>query len=70
MGQTARCLLRLGCVVERSGTDFTHTLQALLFSKRNRISPTNRSVCNAHRTESLVQYEYAYRYTPNIYIYI
>ncbi len=32
----------------------SHTLYALLFSKRNRISPTNRSVCNAHRTESLV----------------
>ncbi len=26
-GQTARCLLRrLGCVVERSGTDISHTL--------------------------------------------
>ncbi len=44
----------------------------LLFFKRNRISPTNRSVCNAHRTESLVpnvQYEYTYRYTPNTHTY-
>ncbi len=48
---------------------FTHF--KLLFSKRNRIRPMNRSVCNAackpkasYRT---VQYECACRYTPNNY---
>ncbi len=39
------------CVVECSGTDISH---AFLFSNHNRISPTNRLVCNAYRTESLV----------------
>ncbi len=72
-GQTARCLLRrLGCVVERSGTDISHTLS---FYFPNVIELVQRIVRFVMRTEPkassrTVQYEYTYRYTPNIYIYI
>ncbi len=52
--QHVACYAPLGCIVERSGTDISHTLSSFLF-QTNRISPTNRSVCNAHRTESLVR---------------
>ncbi len=70
-GQTARCLLRcLGCVVERSGTDISHTLS---FYFPNVIGLVQRIIRFVMRTEPkasyrTVQYEYAYRYTPNIYI--
>ncbi len=70
--QHVACYARLGCIVERSGTDISHTLSSFLF-QTNRISPTNRSVVMhtepkaSYRT---VQYEYAYHYTPIIYIYI
>ncbi len=67
-GQTARCLLRrLGCVVEHSGTDISHTLS---FYFSNVIGLVQRIVRFVMRTElkpsyRTVQYEYAYRYTPN-----
>ncbi len=74
-GQTACCLLRvwaalLSAVALRT-LYFTHF--KLFISKRNRISPTNRIVRFVMRTEPKasyrkVQYEYAYRYTPNRYI--
>ncbi len=68
-GQTARCRLRrLGCV-ERSGTDISHTLS---FYFPNIIGLVQRIVRFVMCTEPkasyrTVQYEYAYRYTPNIY---
>ncbi len=67
-GQTARCLLRrLGCVVERSGTDNSHTLS---FYFSNVIGLVQRIVRFVMRTEPkasyrTVQYEYMYRYTPS-----
>ncbi len=72
-GQTALCLLcRLGCVVEHSGTDISHTLS---FYFPDVIGLVQRIVRFVMRTEPkasyrTVQYEYVYRYTPNIYIYI
>ncbi len=68
-GQTAHCLLRrLGCVVERSGTDISHTLS---FYFPNVIGLVQRIFRFVMRTEPkasyrTVQYEYAYRYTPNV----
>ncbi len=60
-GQTARCLLcSFGCVFECSGTDISHT--KLLFSKCNRISPTNNLVCMLTEPKAsyqTIQYEYA-----------
>ncbi len=60
-GQTARCLLRrLGCVVERSGTDISHTL-SFYFPKV--MGLVQRIVRFVMRTEPkalyrTVQYEY------------
>ncbi len=73
-GQTACCLLHhLDCLVERSDSEniIFHTLEALLFSKFNGTSPTNRIVRFVMRTKlkasyRMVQYEYVYRYTPSL----
>ncbi len=70
-GQTARCLLRrLGCVVERSGTDISHTLS---FYFPNVIVLVQRFVQFVMRNEPKasyrkVRYEYAYRYTLCMYM--
>ncbi len=66
-----QCLLcRLGCLVERSGTEniIFHTLSRFILA--NVIGLIQRIVRFVMRTEPkasyrTVQYEYAYRYTPN-----
>ncbi len=70
LSQTALCLVRrLGCVIEHSGTDISHTLS---FYFPNVIGLVQRIVRFVMHTEPkassrTVQYEYAYRYTCNIY---
>ncbi len=59
-----------GRVVERSGTDISHTLSSYF---QNIIGLVQRIVRFVTRTEpkasyQTVQYEYAYRYIPNMYV--
>ncbi len=69
MGQTRCPLRRLGCIVERSAL-ISHT-RFKRFYFPNVIGLVQRIVRFVMRTEPkasyrTVQYEYAYRYTPNI----